>query len=206
MYDCLLFDFDGVLFDSEPLHYQCWRDLMAVHGLQLTWELYQATGLGVSDFNMIRTLCGLWRRADLIETIWRDYPRKKLLFRERLLAVVPIPPSTRELLQELQSYGLAVVTSSDREEVEPALVAAGIREVFSAVVTGDEVGQLKPSPEPYLKAADQLKGNHPLVIEDSEAGVQSGLAAGFDVLFIPEVSETSSIVRSYLWGRLDRQR
>jgi HAD superfamily hydrolase (TIGR01509 family) len=71
--------------------------------------------------------------------------------------------------------------------VEPPLVRSGIRQYFQLLVTGEDVQNFKPSPEPYLLAAERLGARRPLVIEDSDAGVASGQAAGFEVLRVSSV-------------------
>lgn len=202
-YDAVLFDFDGVLADSEPVHHECWCEVLARFGLGLTWEDYAANCVGVSDKHMIQALCGIHGRPDLFQPIWELYPFKKQIFRERVRERMLIPESTRLLLAELASgiHGelqLAVVSSSGRAEVEPALEFAGVRGCFAATVFGEDVKKLKPDPEPYLLAATRLQVARPLVVEDSEAGLAAGRAAGFNVVRIPAADRTAELVRSAL--------
>ena len=111
------------------------------------------------------------------------------------------PPDTIKMLQEVcRSYRLAVVSSSYRSEVEPPLVRGGIRPLFQMLICGDDVKNFKPSPEPYLLAAERMAARRPLVIEDSEAGVASGRAAGFEVLQVSRVENVGREVRKYLAG------
>jgi HAD superfamily hydrolase (TIGR01509 family) len=95
-------------------------------------------------------------------------------------------------------YRMAVVSSSSRLEVETALEVAGIRQYFAALVCGREAGQLKPAPDPYLKAAELLQSKRPLVVEDSEAGIASAQAAGFAFARVPSVAEMAASVRASL--------
>lgn len=117
-----------------------------------------------------------------VEDLWQYYPKKKALFREKAYANPPIPEATRSLLRTLTNYKLAVVSSSGRAEVEPVLERAGIHDCFQTIVTGDDVANRKPHPEPYLLAAERLGVRRPLVVEDSEPGAAAGIAAGFAVL------------------------
>ncbi|MEZ5352790.1 MAG: HAD family phosphatase [Bryobacteraceae bacterium] len=198
-YDAVLFDFDGVLVDSEPLHFECWNQILHPYGFQLSWEEYEANCIGVSDRAMISALCRVAGRDDWFDGIWQQYPRKKEIFRSRMAADLPMPADTRELLLELAAQmPIALVSSSGRLEIEPALEAAGVRSAFTAIVTGDDVRQLKPSPEPYQTAAARLGIRTALVVEDSEAGMESGRAAGFDVLAIRHATQTASLVRQRL--------
>jgi beta-phosphoglucomutase len=177
-YDTILFDFDGVLVDSEPIHYACWSDILADFGIALDWDFYARECIGVSDRLMIERLCGTIG----FDRLWQEYPRKAAMFRERVTANPPFDKSTIDLVKRLNTYKLGVVSSSGRMEVEPPLEQAGIRPYFQALVCGREVENLKPAPDPYLKAAELLQAKKPIVIEDSDAGEESGRAAGFDVL------------------------
>jgi HAD superfamily hydrolase (TIGR01509 family) len=82
--------------------------------------------------------------------------------------------------------------------VEPILEACGLRGHFEVAVFGEDVTRHKPDPEPYRKAAGLLGISRALVVEDSEAGVASGRAAGFDVLRIPDPHEMAALVRRRL--------
>lgn len=200
-YDAVLFDFDGVLVDSEPVHHQVWTEVLAPYGIHLPWDVYQARCIGVSDKAMIRELCEISGRPEEFDALWNEYPRKKAIFRERMVANPPMPAATIELLGSLASgRPLALVTSSGRTEVEPVLERTGVHGHFSAFVFGEDVARLKPDPEPYQKAAELLGAKRPLVVEDSEAGVASGRAAGFDVVRIPNAYETSGLVTRRLAG------
>ncbi len=198
-YQAILFDFDGVLVDSEPLHFDCWNQVLHPFGFQLTWDDYATNCIGVSDRAMIHAVCRVAGRHDWFDAVWEQYPRKKELFRDKMARNVPMAQDLRELLAELaQSLPLAVVSSSGRLEIEPALEAAGVRNVFATIVTGEDVNCLKPSPEPYHTAAARLGIRNALVVEDSDAGQQSGRAAGFDVLAIAHAAQTASLLRQHL--------
>ena len=110
-----------------------------------------------------------------------------------------ITDDIRRLLSELQAqYKLAVVSSSNSSEVVPILMKEQILSIFNTVVCGDHVQRLKPAPDPYLLAAERLGVGRVLVVEDSEAGAASGLAAGFDVLRVSDQSEVVPELRKRL--------
>jgi HAD superfamily hydrolase (TIGR01509 family) len=111
----------------------------------------------------------------------------------------PFLAETAALISELSPrYKLAVVSSSGRTEVEPPIVRAGLRDHFQAMVCGREAGNLKPSPDPYLHAAQLLGAKTPLVVEDSAAGEASGRAAGFEVLRVSSPESVASALRQML--------
>lgn len=181
-FDSILFDFDGVLADSEGVHFDCWTAILTPLGIPLTWEAYCANCIGITDRAMLEVLANQKTPPHDVEDLWQYYPKKKALFREKVYINPPIPESTRTFVRQLSGYRLAVVSSSGRAEVEPVLERAGIRDCFSTIVTGDDVQNRKPHPEPYLLAAERLNVKNPLVVEDSEPGAAAGLAAGFAVL------------------------
>jgi HAD superfamily hydrolase (TIGR01509 family) len=188
-FDAILFDFDGVLVDSEPVHCACWAAVLAPFGVTLDWESYQAGYLGMDDRDMIRRLAAEAHPPIEWETLWAQYPRKKELFQRRMER----PPFSEQLpglLAGLQPvYKMAVVSSSARSEIEPPLVAGGLRDYFEALVTGGDAPRHKPAPDPYLLAARLVAARNPLVIEDSEPGAASGRAAGFEVLLVKSAAE-----------------
>jgi len=198
-WDALLFDFDGVLADTEPIHYACWRELLSPYGIDLDWGFYSRQCIGVSDRKMIEQLASARTPPIPFADIWPDYERKQSMFRTRLEAQQPVLGNTIDLIRDLSSnYKLAVVSSSGRSEVEPPLERAGIRPCFQAFVCGREVPNLKPAPDPYLRAAELLGVSNPLVIEDSDAGVASAQAAGFEVLRVSSADTVAAEVRAKL--------
>lgn len=200
-YDAILFDFDGVLADTEPLHWRCWQDILKPFSIELTWEMFQTEFVGKSDRDLVTRLAAKRDPPVPFDELWAEYPRKKALFGERILIELPFPPQTIGLVAELHcaDYKLALVSSSARSEVEPALVAVNIRQYFEVLVCGKEVERLKPAPDPYLKAVELLGAQNPLVIEDSIPGVTSATAAGCAVLQVRNVGE----VRARLMGALN---
>jgi beta-phosphoglucomutase len=182
-FDAVIFDFDGVLIDSEPVHYQCWLEILSGHGVSLDWETYQAHCIGVSDRAMLEMLCRKASGPLDFDRLWSDYPRKKELFRERMMHADAITIDVRKLIDDLRgAYKLAVVTSSGKREVEPILENAGILEKLDTVIYGEDVENLKPAPDPYLLAVERLGATRALAIEDSQAGIASARAAGLEVV------------------------
>lgn len=193
-FEAILFDFDGVLVDSEPVHYECWLEILQPFGIHMAWHTYAKNCIGVSDRAMIQEMCLAANPPADFNAIWQQYPRKRELFRERMAASDPFLDDTIDLIKSLSDYRLAVVSSSGRSEVEPPLIKAGIREHFGALVCGLEAGALKPAPEPYRRAAELLGVKRALVVEDSEAGEQAGRAAGFRVVRVSSPATVKALV------------
>lgn len=197
-YDAILFDFDGVLADSEALHYACWVEILTPHGIPLTWDDYRANCIGITDRAMLEVLRHRVDPPYDIDLLWPEYPRKKALFRAKAAANPPIAESTRDLILGWTGVPIAVVSSSGRAELEPVLEKAGLLSRFATLVCFEDVQRLKPFPDPYLEAARRLGISRPLVIEDSDAGVASGQAAGFDVLRLDHPENLATRLRAHL--------
>jgi beta-phosphoglucomutase len=202
-YDAVLFDFDGVLADTEPLHFACWSRAVAPMGIRLDWETYRRFGIGHTDAELARLLAGLANPPvplHLLEA--KCFAKRRLFMRKALAGPNHISASVCELIKWLRGYRLAVVTSSHRIEVEPLLERAGILARFDAIVAAGDVSRAKPAPDPYLHAAQRLLAQTPLVVEDSEAGIESARAAGFDVVHVRRPEEVGEAVRQALgvWG------
>jgi beta-phosphoglucomutase len=198
-YDAILFDFDGVLADTEPLHFACWKQVLDPLGIHLNWPFYQANCIGVSDRLMVERLAAERIPPLPLDQALPAYHSKLGIFRAKIEANPPFLPDTVAMVRDLfRIYKLAVVSSSGRPEVEDPIDRAGFRDCFQAFVCGREVRNLKPSPDPYLRAAELLGATRPLVVEDSDAGVQSARAAGFDVLRVSSAESVAQEVRGWL--------
>lgn len=199
-FDSILFDFDGVLADSEAVHFACWTEILTPLGIPLDWDTYCANCIGITDRDMLEVLASQTDPPYDIERLWLEYPRKKALFRQRAQENPPVLTETRDLIRAIRNLPLAVVSSSGRAEVEPVLERAGIRDCFVTLVTGEDVSRRKPHPEPYLLAAERLGISKPLVVEDSEPGAAAGRAAGFPVLQLKHPADLAGQLRQ-LWAK-----
>ena len=189
-FEAIFFDFDGVLVDSEPVHWACWAEVLAPLGVTLTWEFYRDYCIGIDDRLMLQMMASQSDPPRDWHLLWAQYGAKKELFRSRMIGAPPFAPALDTLLKGLQTdYRLAVVSSSSCDEIEPLLEVAGLRSYFQTVVGGNNVKHHKPAPDPYLLAAERLQVHKALVLEDSEAGAVSGQSAGFEVLRIKHPTE-----------------
>lgn len=180
----VVFDMDGVLLDSEPLHHETVNALLADEGASLDLESY----LGYVGTTLEDTWGDLVRRFALKRpfTYYRDRYDAAILRQYAEHAV--LLPGAAWLVGELRARGkrLAVASSSRTAWVEACLAGLGLRQQFETVVTGDMVQRGKPDPEIYLKAAAAL-GLAPercLAIEDAPKGVQSARRAGMAVVAV----------------------
>jgi len=187
----VLFDFDGVLVDSEPLHYRALRECLVPCGITIDEEKYLRCYLAYDDRESIRI--ALERHGEPYDPDRVDeVARRKAGLYETLMAEVPFFPGARDLIASLaDEVPLGIASGARRAEIEGILTAAGLRGAFAAVVGADDVTRTKPHPEPYLAAmaglAPLVPGLAPpecLVVEDSMPGIASALAAGMKVLAV----------------------
>jgi HAD superfamily hydrolase (TIGR01509 family) len=181
----VLFDCDGILADSEPLHLRAFQDVLGPLGITLTPEDYLADYLGFDDrgvFTEAMQVAG--RRASDAEI--HDLMRRKAgAFRRILERDVPIYPGVASFVGACAGLPLAVVSGALREEVAIILRHAGIEGAFTTIVAAEDVQAGKPDPEGYLQALAALQtGRAPiapaecLVVEDSFAGLEAARRAG----------------------------
>lgn len=197
-YDAILFDFDGVLADTEPIHWLAWKDLLAPMGIDLTLELWERECVGVTDGAMLERLARFSDPPKALDELWPLYPLKRKRFSELVAAQPPVEAVTVELLKSLGEYRLGVVTSSRRAEIEPILMRAGVLELFETAVYGDEVERHKPDPLPYRTAVERLGCKRALAVEDSGTGVASAKAAGLEVVWVRSAREMPGAVRGVI--------
>ncbi len=182
----LVFDFDGVIIDTETPDYLTWQELYSSFGVELDrglWSRY--IGGGAESFDAYQHLESLIGRP-----IERAEVRHRR--RQRYLEIVeasPILPGVLEYIQEARGLGLrlGVASSSSRGWVEGHLARRGLLQYFEVVKSADDVARIKPDPELYLASVAQL-GSQPggaLAIEDSFNGVTAAKRAGLFCVAVP---------------------
>jgi beta-phosphoglucomutase len=194
----LIFDFDGVLADTEPLYWRAWCELLKPCEVVFTWADYCRIGRGIRDEKMLDSLAELVSDPDAMHRLKQRLPERKEMVRKWKLDQPPITQTTIDLLKSLAGWKLGLVTSSDRSDIEPLLQKAGIAACFSACVYGDEMTTHKPDPAPYLLIREKLGIGGGVAFEDSEPGLQSAAGAGFDVIRVENPEQLPDLVRKLL--------
>jgi beta-phosphoglucomutase len=196
----IIFDFDGVIADTEPLYWRAWSELLKEHGVSFEWADYCRIGRGIRDENMLQSLAQLVPDPEVMACIQRRLPERREMIRLWKLDPPPISAATVELLHSLQGRTLGLVTSSDRFDVEGLLQSAGIADCFDGCVFGEEITSHKPDPTPYLLIREKLRINGGVVFEDSDAGVLSATRAGFRTIRVTSPEHLPHLVRKMLKG------
>ena len=186
----VLFDFDGVLVDSEPLHYRCWMQVVKPYGGHMAWPEYKRRLTGQTDLLAAEILLTEAGKSPTPEIMQQAWDAKRAAFQDCFCDELTIPSEIHLWIKEhAHNLKVGVVSSSMTSEVEPLLIRSDIREHLDVLVCGDQVRRHKPDPEPYLTAlarlnsrrSDRVKAEECLVVEDSQAGIAAAKAAGMHV-------------------------
>lgn len=183
----VVFDFDGVLADTERLHLVALRDTLATRGWTLTDEDYFAHYLGYDDRGCMTEFArrqGVMLSGDTLHTMLGDKEERyaSLVARGEVLY-----PTARACIERLADvFPLAIASGSLRGEIEAILDANDLLSYFSVIVGADDVTEGKPAPESYVRAVDLLgmTGAEAVAIEDSPWGLQSARGAGLRTIGI----------------------
>lgn len=184
----LIFDFDGLILDTETPDYEAWCSIYREHGFELPREKWGSIiGTSMAFFDAAEHLSVLTERR-LDTAALRDRHRSEshaVTFRQ------PLMPGVLEILREAKRLGLrlAIASSSPHSWVDTHARRLGIFEYFEKVITSDEVGiqRTKPHPDLFLLALAQLhvRASEAIVFEDSPNGVRAARAAGIFVVAVP---------------------
>jgi HAD superfamily hydrolase (TIGR01509 family) len=189
----VIFDFDGVLVNSEPLHFRALRAALQTDGITITEEEYLREYVAYDDRGSIRLALEQHGRPVDLQRVGALAAVKATEF-ERLMAEVPFFPGARELVRALAAeVPVAIASGARREEIERILRAAGLRDLFVAVVGADDVVRTKPHPEPYLRAIELIAAGVPglsagecVAFEDTVAGIAAARGAGMKVIGVAQ--------------------
>jgi HAD superfamily hydrolase (TIGR01509 family) len=184
--EALVFDFDGVMVDTELPEFESWSQMFQSHGVELDRELWaNSIGRGRAHFDVYQHLEDLKGSPIDREAVQSERRRRY----EELVAPNPLLPGVVEYMDEADAMGLrlGVASSSTREWVEGHLKPRGVLDRFETISTGDEAENSKPDPEIYLTALDRLgaRPERAIAIEDSANGLTSAKRAGMFCVAVP---------------------
>ena len=195
-YDAVVFDMDGVIFDSERAVMQCWKELAEKYQIP---DIEQAV-LSCTGTTMKRT------REIMLETYGADFPydtyakESSVIYHSRYDGGrLPMKPGVVELLTFLKEEGkkIALASSTRRPTVVNQLKNAGILDFFDQVICGDMVERSKPAPDIFLKACEELgvKPECAYAIEDSYNGIRAAYAGKLHPIMVPDLLPETAEMR-----------
>lgn len=189
----ILFDMDGVLVNSEPVIMKAAADALLYGNITSTHEDFTPF-IGSGEENFIIGPCTKENKEDLIDELME---RMFQNFEDNIQNML-VFPSAKPLIEELKKrgYTLALVSSAAHRKLIASLKAAGIKpDTFSVILSGNDVTEKKPSPQPYLLAAERLNADPKqcLVIEDAISGVKSAKSAGMTCFAVTTSFDKNSL-------------
>ena len=210
MLRALLFDFNGILVNDEPLHFALFHRVLGEEGVELSRDDYYGRYLGFDDRDCFAAALAAAGEACPLERLFRLVARKAAYYREAIRRDgYPLFAGGAELVREAAAAGLtlALVSGALREEVVGGLEQAGIATLFKQLVTADDVVRGKPVPEGYALALAALNGEPPLparlihphecvAIEDSPAGLAAAAACGLRTLGVAQTYPAAELARA----------
>jgi beta-phosphoglucomutase len=202
----IVFDFDGVLADSEMLHLRVYRELLEPSGVTISTEQYCERYLGSDDegvFEQVAIDYGLLLGDEEIELLIAEKARR---FEALVSSGEVLYPTAAACVRRLGAvWPLAIASGARRSEIELMLRGAGLSDAFAFIVAAGETDRGKPAPDPYVRAAE-LHGVMPaacVAIEDSHAGLESARTAGMRTIGIATTYPRETLTADAVIDSLD---
>ena len=208
MLQAVVFDFDGVLANSEPLHLRAFQSVLAGAGLALSAQEYYETYVGLDDQTVFRELARDRQVAAGEPWVQRLTSQKMSILQELLAGASPLFPGAAACVRELAArVPVAVSSGAVRREILQVLDTENLAGLFTAIVAAGETPRSKPAPDPYRRAVELLEeaagtsieAARVVAIEDSLQGLTSARAAGLQAVALsttyrPEVLTEAVLV------------
>jgi beta-phosphoglucomutase len=195
MLRAVIFDFNGIIIDDEPIHFELFQRVLAEQGIGLTEEDYYARYLGFDDRGAFAAAYREHGKAHDGKQLTGLIARKAIYYQNAIRNKVIIFPGVQKLVAELAPrLPLAIASGALRNEIETILSTAALSKYFPVIISAEDVAQGKPEPEIYLKALARMNAeagdDQPidvaecLVIEDSKEGIRGARRAGMKCLAV----------------------
>jgi beta-phosphoglucomutase len=193
--EAVLFDFDGILVDSEPMHYRAFTEVLDPLGMGFPWKEYVETYMGFDDRDAFREAFRAKGIDPVAANLGELVAAKSEAFLRGLRDGVTVYPGAVSLIESLRAAGLplALCSGALRSDIDPILAQLGVAPCFDVIVSADEVRRSKPDPESYALALARLSKrfspfltvpDKSVAVEDTPAGIRSAKGAGLRVLAV----------------------
>ena len=193
---CVLFDMDGVIFDTERLYLEVWKGLAVKYGLA-DIESVNRLGIGSTD-EMYKSILKRHYPGKDIDSIYAEGVREYIGIIEKYGP--PIKPYAREALEKLRKWGIktALASSTTTPTIRTELEKTALTSLFDAIIGGDMAAKSKPEPDIFLKACAEIgmKPEEAYVIEDSFNGIRAAHKGGMKPVMVPDMLAPDDEIKS----------
>ena len=198
----IVFDFDGIIANSEPLHFRAFSDVLAGCGISLSEDAYYTRYLGYDDVGVFRTVGSdqgvAWNAVQIAAMADRKAARLEELERG---AAVLFPGAELAIRRAAEVVPIAIASGALRAEILRVLDRAGLTRLFAAIVAAEDTPVGKPAPDPYLRAvallsaasAVPLAACECVAVEDSRWGLESARAAGLRTVGVAHTYDAAAL-------------
>jgi beta-phosphoglucomutase len=202
MLRAIVFDFDGVLANSEPLHFQGFREVLAEVGIALTRDDYYGRYLGYDDAGVFHAIAeergAAWTTARIDDLVARKAVRLEVLERD---ASILFPGAAAAVRRAAATVPVAIASGALGAEIRRVLDREQLTGCFTAIVAAEDAPFSKPAPDPYLRAltllapalGGRVAARDCVAVEDSHWGLESARAAGLRTVGITHTYEASAL-------------
>jgi len=192
-----IFDLDGVIVDTVPLHFKAWKKMFAEYGIEFAFEDYKEKVDGIPRINGARAIL---KNLDE-EELKKAAVKKQRYFLEFLEKEgIKVHESTLNLIKELKKNNIKVAVISSSKNCLPILKGAEIEHLFEVIITGNDIKKGKPDPEVFLLACQNLKLSPPqcIVFEDAVLGVEAAKRGNFKCIGIDRYNNPARLSKADL--------
>ena len=196
--EAVLFDMDGVIFDTERVYLEHWMQIFEKYGYEMKKEIYTSV-MGTGRENVMRVFKEIY--GDDLPIVQMYKEKDELLVQAVEEGQVPMKPGAKEILNFLRenNFKTALATSAKRDRTNMQLKMGKIESEFDAVVCGDDITNSKPDPERFLKVAQKLSisSRNCIVVEDSSAGIKAAYSAKMMGLHVEDLKKADEEILEY---------
>ncbi|WP_017655468.1 HAD family hydrolase [Fortiea contorta] len=193
MLSAILFDLDGTIVNTDPIHYQAWQQMLAGYDMEIDETFYKSQISGRQNPEIVKAILPQLSPA-AVQKFAED---KEALFRQMAPDLKPLNGFS-ELLAWTQAHHLqrALVTNAPRLNAEFMLKVLQIQEAFDLIILGEDCVAGKPDPAPYQAALDKLgiTAQQAIALEDSPSGIKAAVAAGIPTVGIASTHDPQNLL------------
>jgi beta-phosphoglucomutase len=204
MIRAVIFDLDGTLVDTEPLHFAAFNEVLRPNRIEIGFGDYKARLIGLNDRDCFATVLRENRKNAGEEHIAELIAQKTVVYQAMIAARDVLYPGAEQFVRDCaQRFPLMIATGTLRAEAEAILRHAGIRELFLDIIAADDVERGKPEPNGFIAALgrigyllrqrDPVLADECLVVEDTPAGIEAARCAGMKVLALCHMAPASDL-------------